>query len=143
MYTLVTLSTLFAATVIAAPNVVYRPRPLKRDMVSPTTPVRLNVATPLPEPDKWAGVRSPSCSSFLVGRENIAESYSLTCTQVYICEHINWVGKCEYKVSPLGSAPEDCVELDGTASSVGPDDNYYCIFYECVSSSLVLLGRIC
>ncbi|KAF2130803.1 hypothetical protein P153DRAFT_286979, partial [Dothidotthia symphoricarpi CBS 119687] len=48
---------------------------------------------------------------------------------VYICEDHHWGGKCEYKVSHLGSAPEDCVELDGSASSIGPDQGYYCIFY--------------
>ncbi|KAF1851907.1 uncharacterized protein K460DRAFT_43708 [Cucurbitaria berberidis CBS 394.84] len=48
---------------------------------------------------------------------------------VYICEDYNWGGKCEYKLSPLGSSDEDCTILDGTASSIGPDVGFQCLFF--------------
>ncbi|CAO2650978.1 Nn.00g092750.m01.CDS01 [Neocucurbitaria sp. VM-36] len=48
---------------------------------------------------------------------------------VYICEDHNWGGKCEHHLSPLGSSEEDCTQLDGTASSIGPDIGFQCLFF--------------
>ncbi|KAH7392711.1 hypothetical protein BKA66DRAFT_412464, partial [Pyrenochaeta sp. MPI-SDFR-AT-0127] len=48
---------------------------------------------------------------------------------VYICEDHNWGGNCEHKLTPLGSSDDDCTRLDGTASSIGPDVGFKCLFY--------------
>ncbi|KAF2829810.1 hypothetical protein CC86DRAFT_285274 [Ophiobolus disseminans] len=49
--------------------------------------------------------------------------------QVFICADANWGGACEKKFIPLGSSPDVCTVLDGTASSIGPDQGFTCLFY--------------
>ncbi|OCK79648.1 hypothetical protein K432DRAFT_443726 [Lepidopterella palustris CBS 459.81] len=46
---------------------------------------------------------------------------------VYICSDINWGSTCVHLVAPLGG--QDCIKLDGTASSIGPDQGLTCTFY--------------
>ncbi|KAH8717131.1 hypothetical protein GQ44DRAFT_730251 [Phaeosphaeriaceae sp. PMI808] len=44
---------------------------------------------------------------------------------VHVCEHVNWGGKCEH----FYHAVETCVQLDGKASSLGPDKGASCLFF--------------
>ncbi|KAH7075498.1 hypothetical protein BKA63DRAFT_552984 [Paraphoma chrysanthemicola] len=48
---------------------------------------------------------------------------------VYICPDINWSGSCTHYLRPLGSGPNDCVKLNGDATSVGPDEGIQCTFF--------------
>ncbi|KAJ8107861.1 hypothetical protein OPT61_g8575 [Boeremia exigua] len=48
---------------------------------------------------------------------------------VYICEDVAWGGECTHHVTPLGSDPEACTIIDPRASSIGPDEGFYCLFY--------------
>jgi hypothetical protein len=57
-------------------------------------------------------------------------------TQVYICSDVFWGGECEHKFGPKGSSDEACTVLDGTASSIGPDQGFDCIFYTFVYNGI-------
>lgn len=48
---------------------------------------------------------------------------------MFYCKDVGWGGDCIYRKTPLGSDPKDCTQLNMEASSVGPDEGYYCIFY--------------
>jgi hypothetical protein len=94
-----------------------------------------------PEVKEQAGVRtipsqlSPSLSLSRASSDTYTQTKPQTnLHQVYICEHHTWGGACEHKLSPLGSAPEDCTVIDGTASSIGPDEGIFCVFYTCVEA---------
>lgn len=70
--------------------------------------------------DATATVTSPSLSTL---------PYALNDTaNVYVCEHVNWGGKCSNISYTLGSG--DCVSLDGTASSIRPAAGFSCTFYK-------------
>lgn len=62
-----------------------------------------------------------------------SRSRSNTWAQVYVCEHVNWEGKCVNIPYAIGSG--DCISLDGTASSIRPDKGFSCTFYKCVFPS--------
>ncbi|KAF1997748.1 hypothetical protein P154DRAFT_440659, partial [Amniculicola lignicola CBS 123094] len=49
---------------------------------------------------------------------------------VCICDDINWTGNCRYITACIGGHPSNCVVLDGSASSIGPDPGWKCYFYE-------------
>ncbi|KAF2659352.1 hypothetical protein K491DRAFT_712637 [Lophiostoma macrostomum CBS 122681] len=49
---------------------------------------------------------------------------------VYICKDWNWGGACQRLTPCLGSGPQQCGKLDGTASSIGPDKGFKCLFYK-------------
>ncbi|KAF3048123.1 hypothetical protein E8E12_010588 [Didymella heteroderae] len=62
---------------------------------------------------------------------------------VFYCKDVGWGGDCIYRRTPLGSDPKDCTQLNLPASSVGPDEGYYCIFYTQVPQRIILcLPRI-
>ncbi|KAF1924631.1 uncharacterized protein M421DRAFT_424512 [Didymella exigua CBS 183.55] len=48
---------------------------------------------------------------------------------VFYCQDVDWQGECVYNTTALGSDPKDCAQLNLPASSIGPDEGYYCIFY--------------
>ncbi|KAH7398881.1 hypothetical protein DE146DRAFT_510552 [Phaeosphaeria sp. MPI-PUGE-AT-0046c] len=48
---------------------------------------------------------------------------------VYICNDVDWSGTCIHHFSNPTSSDSDCVQLDGTASSVGPDEGFVCWFF--------------
>ncbi|OCL13499.1 hypothetical protein AOQ84DRAFT_225354 [Glonium stellatum] len=47
---------------------------------------------------------------------------------VYVCSDVNWGGDCVHYVQAVGG--NDCIKLDGTASSIGPDPGFSCTFYK-------------
>ncbi|OAL50106.1 hypothetical protein IQ07DRAFT_509913, partial [Pyrenochaeta sp. DS3sAY3a] len=59
---------------------------------------------------------------------------------VYICSDVSWGGKCEHKLSPLGSSEADCTQLDATASSIGPDVGFHCTCTNAFCRSLLSDG---
>ncbi|KAF2865388.1 hypothetical protein BDV95DRAFT_258754 [Massariosphaeria phaeospora] len=69
---------------------------------------------------------TPTNTPDYVNSNNPNGTASATEAGVYICQHINYQGSCEHKFSPVGSAPSSCAELDGTASSFGPDQGFRC-----------------
>lgn len=64
--------------------------------------------------------------------------------QVYICNDVNWSGTCIHYFSNPTSSDKDCVQLDGTASSVGPDEGFVCWFFTYVYvTSSALSSDLC
>lgn len=47
---------------------------------------------------------------------------------IYVCSDVNWGGNCVHYVQPVGGG--NCVTLDGTASSIGPDPGFSCTFFK-------------
>ncbi|KAH4216242.1 hypothetical protein HBI06_234880 [Parastagonospora nodorum] len=70
----------------------------------------LALSTPTPTPTPIASLPAPTAG-------------------VYICTLANFTGACTHHLSPASSAPSACVQLDGTASSVGPDKGFECTFF--------------
>jgi hypothetical protein len=147
---LITLSfALLISTVLAAPHPAPNPQyglvPAAPSTLSPsitampTTPTSLPNSTLLPSSNSTSSLPQPTTPSLAPNRQAGVCTRSITSPtplpnkpQVYICNDANWAGKCTYYTSSIGAAPEDCTVLDGSASSIGPDEGFTCWFYTCV-----------
>ncbi|PVI07222.1 hypothetical protein DM02DRAFT_622574 [Periconia macrospinosa] len=49
-------------------------------------------------------------------------------TSVYVCDDVFWSGNCARYPYPLGT--DECTQLNGKASSIGPDKGVTCTFYK-------------
>ncbi|KAH6493814.1 hypothetical protein HBI55_119690 [Parastagonospora nodorum] len=78
--------------------------------IAVTSTLALSTPTPTPTPTSIASLPAPTAG-------------------VYICTLANFTGACTHHLSPASSAPSACVQLDGTASSVGPDKGFECTFF--------------
>ncbi|KAF1941978.1 hypothetical protein EJ02DRAFT_434342 [Clathrospora elynae] len=122
---------LFASISLAAPPKPSYPRLSlpKRDTISPI----LVTATIVPTVTSQATTTTSSVVSSINSAQSPIATIPVPVPEpkagVYVCEDINWGGKCEHKFSPLGSSDADCTLLAGTESSIGPDIGFYCEFY--------------
>jgi hypothetical protein len=83
-----------------------------------------------------AGGQANVSSYFMNGCEMVQHGVNLP-KKVYICEDVFWGGRCETKYYNLGT--DECVTLDGRASSITPAPGFLCVFYKYVLSHLSLL----
>jgi len=104
----------------AAPAPAPTPVPRASDIVMTTTMVTVTatLSTPLPV--------APS-ASVSPAPEDVAG--------VYVCDDINWNGKCSHHIIKPGGADIDCAQLSGRESSIGPDPGFLCEFFTYVPIS--------
>ncbi|KAL1644124.1 hypothetical protein SLS61_008954 [Didymella pomorum] len=104
-----------------------------------TTPGCAGGAPGCPTWEEWQRIQGKKANKPLTGESSVEEDngHSLAIRQkrtedeagVFYCKDVGWGGDCIYRKTPLGSDPKDCTQLNMEASSVGPDEGYYCIFY--------------
>jgi hypothetical protein len=85
-------------------------------------PARTNIRVPNLQIQE---TRRRQCMSFI---SKCPSSLLIYSSKVYVCSDVNWGGNCVHYVQPAGS--DNCVTLDGTASSIGPAPGFSCIFYK-------------
>ncbi|KAL6711306.1 hypothetical protein ACN47E_005837 [Coniothyrium glycines] len=157
MYTTASIVLLLASTTLAIPNLInifpksYHAAPFPRRDAAisssaysssdiPTVTMTVTIfgtitATPEATPTVASTPSTPATSALPTDTSTSTNtpSSSLPPAQklagVYICADVFWSGACTHHLTPLGSSDEACTQLDGTASAIGPDMGFRCIFY--------------
>ncbi|KAF1982790.1 hypothetical protein K402DRAFT_424352 [Aulographum hederae CBS 113979] len=89
------------------------------------------VAVPYADADPIPAPISLALPAAEDGEVAVADSDEVTAqaTGIYICRDTNWGGPCFHPNGPWNGGPERCYQLDGSASSFGPDPGLTCNLY--------------